>query len=577
MSSTSRQKVKSRTCVLCRKRKLKCDGEIPCAHCTHSRTLVVCTYIHNPTVRTELPKGSACLSCRASKRKCDGELPCKMCETRGLECVRSAARITRKRNKPMADSDRPPSPSKTDSTQSTETSENSTNLDLVTGSPPDAPFPLSKDDHGYAEPSIFLPANDLPEYPLALLDASVPPSLARTVLDKETELYFVRNLFLDHRWQYHMNLTPSKADALSRGDISSGLIHPVLVHLAQLIGYVIANQQQSDTWVYFQGQTEGEAEQLRAVTAILYGSSESLARMPEMDAITLLQAHTAFLLYHAMKGDIDMAVRLMDTMQGIILGKSGRECLDEMGVACGAFPPATMMPSSSCCPETIAQEARSAFSAVVFIDLGRSLVLKLPMLLDEGIMDTFRRLAAANWTDNEINFIVAKSALFLVDAEQLSTEWAPNLSPTAETAWSKRYWSLLTSIDAHLKVVNTPFMEMSFTHEAQVLTLRGCILLSLAALVDLYSIFAPSHLAARRSHAGAVEEMARVSKMFGERDYQYLDAWVGTCWTIASRQTFAADSMLDQSEQYGPSRHALDTIRECNRMLGQSRPYVLQI
>ncbi|KAJ7605162.1 hypothetical protein FB45DRAFT_524605 [Roridomyces roridus] len=575
--STSRQRVKSRTCVLCRKRKLKCDGEIPCAHCTHSRTLVVCTYIHNPTVRTELPKGSACLSCRSSKRKCDGELPCKMCETRGLECVRSATKITRKRSKHTDDPDRPPSPSKTDSTQSTETSENSTTLDLVTASPPDTPFPLSKLHDGYAEPLIFMPANDLPEYPLALLDARVPLPLARTALDKETELYFVRNLFLDHRWQYHMNLTPSKADALSRGDVSSGLIHPVLVHLAQLIGYVIANQQQSDSWVYFQGQTEGESEQLSAVAGILYGSPEFLAHMPEIDAITQLQAHTAFLLYYAMKGNIDMAVMLMEKMQGIIMGEQGRECLDAMGAASVAATPTMMMPSSSCCPETIAQEARSAFSAMVFIDLGRSLVLKLPMLLDEGIMNTFRRLAAANWTDNEMNFIVSKSALFLVDAEQLTTEWAPNLSPAAETAWSKRYWSLLASIDAHLKVVNTPFMEMSFTHEAQVLTLRGCILLSLAALVDLYSIFTPSHPAARRSHAGAVEEIARVSKMFGERDYQYLDAWVGTCWTIASRQTFAADSILNQSEQYGPSRHALNTIRECNGMLGQMRPYVLQI
>lgn len=70
-------------------------------------------------------------------------------------------------------------------------------------------------------------------------------------------------------------------------------------------------------------------------------------------------------------------------------------------------------------------------------------------------------------------------------------------------------------------------MEMTFTHEAQVLTLRGCILLSLAALVDLYAIFAPSNLAARQSHAAAVDEMARISSIFVERDYQYLDAWVG--------------------------------------------------
>lgn len=164
------------------------------------------------------------------------------------------------------------------------------------------------------------------------------------------------------------------------------------MHIAQLLGYVIANQQQSDTWVYFHGQTEGEAEQVRAIAAYLYDTSFTAER--GMDPITLMQAYTAFLLYHVMKGDIAMAEQLMRKMEAMTLGKNCQLCLDRISTAYEATAP--LIPSSSCFPESVVQEERSAFSGMVFIDLEWSLVLKLPMMLDPSILDTFRRLAVSH-------------------------------------------------------------------------------------------------------------------------------------------------------------------------------------
>jgi hypothetical protein len=124
-----------------------------------------------------------------------------------------------------------------------------------------------------------------------LLCASVIQS--RVTFESDT-LVLSRKLFLDHSWQYGLNVTPEKRDALSRGDTSGIIVHPVLVDVCQLLGYLLANHASSETWVYFQGQTDGKAEQALIIFCVLQSPDSKL------DLGTEIQVYSLLLLYYVM-------------------------------------------------------------------------------------------------------------------------------------------------------------------------------------------------------------------------------------------------------------------------------------
>ncbi|KAJ5722990.1 hypothetical protein N7488_001025 [Penicillium malachiteum] len=122
------EKEKKQTCLQCRKRKVRCDGEINgCSNCerldfscvfvSSNNTTPSSTSISNAdlflknapqecatggaTSRTKYTIGSierrhglrACRPCRASKSRCSGSLPtCRQCERRGLDCQYAPSR-----------------------------------------------------------------------------------------------------------------------------------------------------------------------------------------------------------------------------------------------------------------------------------------------------------------------------------------------------------------------------------------------------------------------------------------------------------------------------------------------------
>lgn len=101
------------------------------------------------------------------------------------------------------------------------------------------------------------------------------------------------------------------------------------------------------------------------------------------------------------------------------------------------------------------------------------------------------------------------------------------IGQTPSPTWFKRYWTLIDNIQALLNLLNMPLLQVSFIHEAQVLTLKICITFTLGALVDLYAVFAPYQSEPRSKHCDAVKEMAAVCSTFSLGDYQYLDCGLG--------------------------------------------------
>ncbi|KAJ7278823.1 hypothetical protein C8J57DRAFT_1573595 [Mycena rebaudengoi] len=262
-------KVKSSTCALCRRRKLTSKAD-KCEY--RSRT--------PPRKRPQnSPDYNEYLSTRAStsSTRSTSPSPSNLSFAESLECLFENVLTFQGEydvlnlSLPSLQSSRPPS-------------DNGSEILLP---PPGSAFPLS-----HSVGSDKVPSNGEVAAPLLSPDIKPPK-------DRAAELFRVRNLFLEHGWQYGLNIPTEKRDAISRGDASGHIVHPVLIHVCQLLGYLLANHSHEETWVYFQGQTDAEVEQTAAILDFLEGTPSLVP-----DPLTSLQAYTMLAIYCAQKVDL---------------------------------------------------------------------------------------------------------------------------------------------------------------------------------------------------------------------------------------------------------------------------------
>ncbi|KAJ7609482.1 hypothetical protein FB45DRAFT_1010478 [Roridomyces roridus] len=202
------------------------------------------------------------------------------------------------------------------------------------------------------------------------------------------------------------------------------------------------------------------------------------------------------------------------------------------------------------------------------------------------IVDGGLSCLVTNATDTEMDFLHAKSALLLLDSRSLVEEWDSAYTLEA-TTWHKRYQRLIENLTSHLSVAKTPLLELSFIHPAQILTLKTCILMTLAALANLHSLSAPFQPSSRAQHAEAIDDMALISSSFVPEDYRYFEATISVAWAVALRSvstgTFSPleevneiDAEFDVDGLTGPSQRSLDIIRGCNATFSRWFPFVME-
>ncbi|KAJ7242533.1 hypothetical protein C8J57DRAFT_1367708, partial [Mycena rebaudengoi] len=258
--------------------------------------------------QAELLKGAACVQCRC---KCDGNLPCHTCAktSKTDKCEYRSRTLPRKRLRNTPDyneylstgestsstrSTSPPhsnlsfaepfeclseyaltfqggydvlDPSLPSLRSSRPPSDNGSEILLP---PPGSALPLS-----YSVGFDKVPSNGEVTAPLLSTDIQPPKDRAvelfrvgAQILPNANDFLIVfcsRNLFLEHGWQSGLNIPTEKRDAISRGDASGHIVHPVRIHVCQLLGYLLASHSHEGTWVDFQGQTDAEAEQAAAI------------------------------------------------------------------------------------------------------------------------------------------------------------------------------------------------------------------------------------------------------------------------------------------------------------------------
>jgi hypothetical protein len=188
-------------------------------------------------------------------------------------------------------------------------------------------------------------------------------------------------LFLDHCWHYGLNVTAEKRDALSRGDMSGLIVHPILLDVCQLLGYHRSNQFPSQC---YSGETPArEAEQAKLIFDILQREEQLL------DSTTLMQVYNLLGVYSVMRGEMPMFFDVFNKLGTLVLSSRAPGFDDVLGPALSNAEP------SSCCPQGPVQESRSAFSAMIFVAFVVSLSLKTNPILDPALLAKFRNMAVS--------------------------------------------------------------------------------------------------------------------------------------------------------------------------------------
>ncbi|KAF7329433.1 Zn(2)-C6 fungal-type domain-containing protein [Mycena kentingensis (nom. inval.)] len=623
-------KFKTPTCVLCRKRKLRCDGGNPCGPCTRTRTPVVCTYVPKTVgqLRSELPKGGACITCRQRKRRCDGNFPCRTCTQAGRpdECKYR---------------DKPPSLGKNKQTASRLHAHDDAHLSSDSAStssgsasssrPTTPPLRLQTDFHdfnpeldlqgldamfsgqGWGAEEWGMPADcgfgaglgmelglgsrsgsESVTTPSSCNDLSLPglDSLGYVPAPRQpsSEQAIVRTLLLEHCWHYGLNVPVAKLDAIVNGDVSGLLVHPALVDASEMLGYILRYQAHPDGWLSFNTQSAAELELDLRIRDALSGSSG-----PPPDPLTTLQVYALLATYYMQKEDICGAQEVLAKAGNLLVLHSATLGLhDSSASPASRSPPREWSPqfdASYLSPHTHTEEVRAALAQIVAFDIGAQLVVQLPSSLDPELVERFRRMCTA-YQDTTTNFLRGKSYLFLLDARELVAAWWKfPAGAGAPSAWCKRYRALIEEVHVHLNFMNALMLDVSYIPVlgTALCLLRQCLIVSYAALAELHALFASApagscptaqvDAGAARKLREAVGEIVRLTQEFAPRDFEFGDPVLNVAWSIAARTAQAAEaSSLGVGVGAGGfASQVLLFFKDCSMRLRGCGPYTMQL
>ncbi|KAJ6630204.1 hypothetical protein B0H10DRAFT_1939002 [Mycena sp. CBHHK59/15] len=560
-------KTKPSTCTRCRTKKIasiwRCDGEDPCGPCSRARTDVKCNYTSqpNPIYGPELRKGAACSACRRKKKRCSGDWPCRACitskkeddckydDSSQLSFTRALIERTRELEQLLSEAKQtheapgisnyalPPALSAEldELLPNSLPASDSISPAFYIGQPKQ--YPSLSDSLNITD--IVTSVSSFPEkdafslHPLAKQvepTSIVPPNIVLVAESASEKLFRIRLLFLQRSSQFGFSMSANKLDAIARGDLTGTIVHPVLVYVSQLWGYLLDYQNQNQSWFFIPDKNEDEVTQMRLILGSINGMLD-----PVPNPVTCLEAYLRFqpgpgilavASSTAMTNDIDLA------------------CLAHFSCETGNADPYSVLPRND------AEEMRAAFSHLIFVGLDSELILKVPQVVDARLTDKFRVLMDTHLiTTVDTNFMRAKSVRLLTDTRRLTSTWNNPESEQGQNpsvCWLDEYWKLIEQIHEHLGRLKPAQLRVSFVPDSHItdLGLKVCSIVSLAALADLHGIFAPSHAESSRRYRDTI------------------------CWMVATKK------ILENEVIYENQESIIAVIRECNQKLYQALPYV---
>ncbi|KAJ6489205.1 hypothetical protein C8R47DRAFT_1320282 [Mycena vitilis] len=492
------------TCKICRQRKVRCDGVKPaCGPCSRGRKPFTCEYL-DPSVPAspELPKGSACIPCWKSKRKCDGNRPCQTCKnTAQPHACQYREKV--KRRRPLDEEN-----NLKKQVSSSEESNGSSKSASSTSPPPPDLDQIESTENGSS-------------------DLSLHTQFCQDI-DRAAELSLIRNLFLHQSWEYGLHISARKRAAIARGDPSSDVVHSALVAVAELHGYTLAKSSGSVTYAYLQGHWDTrEAAQLARVLSLLGAPTDGGAP----DPLTCVQVYKLLALYYLrQKKGFRGYAEYLGQASDIAFRHQALLGLDESA-------PTPPVPIGSGFPLGAVEEGRSTLAHLVYLEVAVGIIRKLPPLLPAAMIAKFERFAESVAGETELNFVRAKTVIYLQESEKLVDEWnTDEAGGMVRSEWADRWITLSKRLHAHLFILRAAIDEHLSVHHVAVLILKSCVVITLASMAILHAVFAPFYPFAWQRHSCILNSIAQISRTFVPEDHQYFDCTLELCWDIASRE-----------------------------------------
>ncbi|KAJ7183367.1 hypothetical protein C8R46DRAFT_1307817 [Mycena filopes] len=385
-----------------------------------------------------------------------------------------------------------------------------------------------------------------------------------------SEISHARKLFIDHRRQLGLGVRDETLAILADG-VANETLHSSVLHACQLLGYMLARHLQDNTWVRLPDQSEREAAQMRLTLNALQHA--------EIPPLAALQSATLLSFYFFSKGDIVRAREMVLTGNAIVRER------DLDAVVEDPTPPApgNRAYGFKVAPTTDAGELQAAVSQLVYLDLSYAITLQIPSLLDAELRDRFRTLISRPNVNAESNFIRAKSAFLLFEAQQIVARWyqEPALSFDEGAEWQSKYWDNMEALDTHRAYISVALAKLAFCPRLHNLglTLKVCAVMLHTGVSALFTIFAADYEELRDKKHAAVGEIIAISSTFTEEDCKYLDPILSACWTSIIGTLDHCISLgagaIEQSMHDIPAMAGV--IRQRNRTLQRVLPFAVDV
>ncbi|KAJ7272920.1 hypothetical protein C8J57DRAFT_262241 [Mycena rebaudengoi] len=575
---------KAPACARCRAKKIRCDGKdpSPCGPCSRVCTdsEVICNYTNNPTAVyvPGLRKGAACSACRRKKKRCSGNWPCHACvaarkedgckfgDNSQLNFTRALTERTRELEKLLHQA-KQMTPDSLDYQIDPGVLNELDQLGFASDPLPltaiqeDAKAVVSSNEAGPSSDTILRADSEL--LPVTLVHKNpnqgdsldVVSNLGTRMESEEENLFRLRALFLQAAPQYGFSLSQKKLDAIAKGDMTGLVVHPVLVHVCHLWGYLLDFLKQTGTSVRF------GAEEESTYMRLIQGSLDGMFG-PAPNPVTSLITYTTVSLYFFKKACLDRGEEFLAAASktalehDIDLACLGNVYSDEINHGFSVFP------------SNDADEMRAAFSHLIFVGSAVHLLVKSPLVVDARLVDKFSLLMSTRVaTHVDMNFMRAKSVRLFVETRQLTSTWNGSASsPSPPTLWFDRYWKLIEQIHSHIALLQPAALKVSFIPDYHTveLALELSTILALAALADLHATFAPAHPKSSRHYHDTLIEIVGISSTFTSDDFQFLTPILSLCWTVATQ------GIVENRIVYENQQSIMAAIRQCNQNLKQA-------
>ncbi|KAJ7159196.1 hypothetical protein C8R43DRAFT_948132 [Mycena crocata] len=528
------------------------DPKLKTCNGIRSSTDRTCRY-DNATVSAALRKGSACFACRRKKKKCDGHMPCYTCANgrKEIDCKYPEEELVTLSQIPDTRSGsfqwalrssikdlsgnviEPPSQQRA-ANGSTRTSDSAV--------PRVHPPTFDQSEIAYFTESPPQGGSSALNSPSPFFEMTSPAMVPEAEEQDEELLEHIRKIFLAHRFQVGFSVPDETLEAISQGVIEGTHLQPEVLHACQLMGSLFARHLQNNAWLPLPGQSKGEAKQLRLTLFFLQTALP--VPLPHLQAKILLS------LYFSIKGELLRAQEVLATANKVVVEhKLDAALLQRPNATAEILSKRTFTPV----PVTPAAEIRATLSHLVYLDLSHMIFLKLPSVLDPELYASFRRIATIPAADAEINFVRAKSAVLMFEAQKLAEQWyrfelgrlsirrlrASHsyqlcIGDDGAAAWQEKYWELMEAIETHRCAINLALTRTVFCPELKIvgLTLKMCSIIVHTGLSILLALFSPHHVELRRKQHDVVAEIVSISASYSEEDCEYLDPMVSACWTV---------------------------------------------